>query len=161
MWPQLIDLLQRLEKAYALLYKSAQEKKGALIMLELQKVQQLNEREEKLTATVRQLEQERQKLILQMIKSDETLRADMDLREMLARCPGNWRSSLASRYETLGQQVQKVQELTADNKVLIEAALKAVHYHLNRIGGAAAGPSYGSNGREPGVQGRQALNFEA
>ena len=125
-------------------------------MLELQKVQQLNEQEEKLTATVRQLEQERQKLILQMIKSDETLRADMDLREMLARCPGNWRSSLASRYET-----QKVQELTADNKVLIEAALKAVHYHLNRIGGAAAGPSYGSNGREPGVQGRQALNFEA
>ena len=133
MWPQLIDLLQRLEKAYALLYKSAQEKKGALIMLELQKVQQLNEQEEKLTATVRQLEQERQKLILQMIKSDETL----------------------------GQQVQKVQELTADNKVLIEAALKAVHYHLNRIGGAAAGPSYGSNGREPGVQRRQALNFEA
>ena len=49
MWPQLIDLLQRLEKAYALLYKSAQEKKGALIMLELQMVQQLNEQEEKLT----------------------------------------------------------------------------------------------------------------
>ena len=51
----------------------------------------------------------------------------------------------------------RAQELAENNRVLIEGALSAVTYHLNRLGGTKVEPAYGSGGQEVVSHGR---NFE-
>ncbi len=161
MWQKLIDLLTQLNQAYTMLAKLGRQKHGALVVIDMQQVDALNQQEEQLTQAVQQLERRRQALMLELVKSDAGLRPDMTASDMLGHCPGNWRSSLATQHEALTKRVAEVQELSANNRVLVQAALQAVHYHLNRIGGTSVEPAYGHGGTEQGTQGHRNLDFQA
>jgi hypothetical protein len=161
MWPKLIDLLTQLNKAYDMLHQLGQQKRGALIVIDMQQVEELNAKEGQLTTAISRLEQQRQALLLQMLAENDDLKPDMQARDMIGHCPGTWRSSLASQYEALTKKVAEVQALSADNRVLVQAALQAVHYHLNRIGGTSVEPAYDQGGTEQGTQGHRNLDFQA
>ena len=47
-----------------------------------------------------------------------------------------------------------------NNKNLAQSALNAVKIHLNKLGGAAVGPTYGQRGRE-GVTHEKKFDFKA
>jgi len=64
---------------------------------------------------------------------------------------------LQKLHEALTASTTKAQELRENNRVLIEGALSAVTYHLNRIGGTHVENAYGSSGQEVVTHAR---NFE-
>jgi len=154
-----IDLLNRLNAAYELLIKLGRQKKKALIAIDMKAVAGLNDQEEKITSAIAQMEKQRQAKLLALIKADASIRPDTTMAEMIRRARPDQRQGLQSLYDALTKHVSEARQLTEDNRILVEAALRAVHYHLNRIGGTTVQPSYGRAG-ETGVQQRRRLNFE-
>ena len=154
-----IDLLTRLNAAYELLIKLGKQKKKALITIDMKTVAGLNDQEEKITSAITQMEKQRQAKLLGLIKADAHIRPDTTMAEMIRRAAPAQRETLTKLYDALTKNVAGARQLSEDNRVPVEAALRAVNYHLNRIGGTTVQPSYGKAG-ETGVQQHRRLNFE-
>jgi flagellar biosynthesis/type III secretory pathway chaperone len=161
MWRELIVLLQQLRDAYARCIEIGKKKHNALVGLDFQTLDALNKQEEKLTGEIRQLEEKRLKLMAELSKEQAGIEQDIKLSKLLAKLPSSpIRSSLYTLYAELSENVKQAKQLSEDNRVLIRAAMSAVSYHLNRVGGVRANSTYGSRGDEDGTQ-RQNLDFQA
>lgn len=161
MWRELIVLLQQIRDAYARSIEIGKKKHNALVGLDFQTLDALNKQEEKLTGEIRQLEEKRLKLMAELSKEQAGIEQDIKLSRLIAKLPsGPIRSSLYTLYAELSEKVKAAKQLSDDNRVLIRAAMSAVSYHLNRVGGVRANSTYGSSGDEGGTQ-RRNLDFHA
>ena len=85
----------------------------------------------------------------------------MKLVQMSYQCPDNaLRERLLRLHAMLDELVKKVKQASENNEILIVAALNAVNFRLNKLGGVTVENRYGSHGQEQVSHARN-LDFEA
>ena len=160
MWQELIETLNELNKTYCALIALSEKKHKALIVIDLKSIEAVNGEEAKLTQRIRALETKRQKALIDLAVENRAITKDTKMKDLARFAPTpNHRLLIEKLHAALDTSTKRAQELAENNRVLIEGALSAVTYHLNRIGGTTVQPSYGRAG-ETGVQQRRRLNFE-
>jgi len=118
----------------------------------------MNGEEAKLTQRIRALETKRQKALIDLAVENRAITKDTKMKDLARFAPTpNHRLLIEKLHAALDTSTKRAQELAENNRVLIEGALSAVTYHLNRIGGTKVEPTYGSGGQEVLSHGR---NFE-
>ena len=113
---------------------------------------------EKIVQRIRALETKRQKALIDLAVENRAITKDTKMKDLARFAPTpNHRLLIEKLHAALDTSTKRAQELAENNRVLIEGALSAVTYHLNRIGGTKVEPTYGSGGQEVLSHGR---NFE-
>ncbi|WP_303839372.1 flagellar protein FlgN [Selenomonas ruminantium] len=147
MWQDFANTLNELNKAYKALIELGKKKRNALVMVDMKTVENLLPQEEKITADIAQLEKKRQDILLQVAAHSEKLRPESKMEDILGIVPaGKMQEVLRMLYAMLQNTVKEAQEISEGNALLIRAAMNAVTFHLNRIGGAAVEPAYSRGG---------------
>ena len=147
MWQDFANTLNELNKTYKTLIELGKKKHQALVLVDMKTVEALLPQEEKLTATIAQLEKNRQNVLLKLAVTSEKLGPESKMTDILKLAPaGKTQELLQKLYTMLQATVQEARELSENNAVLIRAAMNAAAYHLNRIGGATVEPAYGKGG---------------
>ena len=153
MWREFAQVLNELNKTYKELVTLGEKKHGALVAIDMAGLEQLLQQEESLTATVRQLEQQRQKYLIDLAVENRELKKDSRMRDVVRLAPPPLQPVLQQLYAELDAGATRVRELSEDNDVLVQAALRAVHFHMNRLNGTQAGSTYGQGGSESAPNG--------
>lgn len=160
MWQRLEEVLQELTKAYENLQKLGMRKRELLIAVDMKSLDQLLQVEEKLVQSVNRLETQRQEALAKLAEVYPSLRAEVNMLQVIMACPAERRNGLKALHRQLGDAVAAAQEISENNKVLIISALNAVNFHLNRFSDAAVEPGYGQQGQEL-VSRQKKFDFQA
>ncbi|MCR5176496.1 MAG: flagellar protein FlgN [Anaerovibrio sp.] len=149
MWQDLAEVINTLIAEYQKLEKLGREKRSVLAAVDLKGLEKLVHQEEAIIATINKTEKQRQAVISQLAKQYIQINPDMTMRDVWGQCPdGQMRDSLMSSHKQLENVVKNTQELQGNNEIMISAALEAINYKLNQLGGTSVEPSYGSGGQE-------------
>ena len=149
MWREMKEVMKALSSCYAELAKVSGAKHKALAAMDLKAIERVVK------------EEERKAVLRSLAEKDAGIEATMKLRELLARCPDRQiAGELETLHEELDRRMKEVERLSERNTLLAEGALAAVTANLNRIGGTAAGASYGAGGKESVTRERR-FDFKA
>lgn len=148
MWQELVKVLGKLSAAYERLLTLAQKKQGALVAVDMEHLEQLLEEEKGLVDEIEHLEFGRQQILAQLAKEVPDLRAASTMEEVGQHSPADLRPWLTQLHRRLDDAVARAKEAGKANEFLIQSALSAVRYHLNRLGNAVVEPNYGGKGQE-------------
>lgn len=160
MWTKLTDATASLAKAYESLLSIAKEKRGALVAVDMKALAQAVQREEKALEVIRSREAARQAALIALADAEPNVSRSMSMTDLRLACPREVRARFTEANRALSKAVEAAREAGEANEFLARTALGAVEYHLNRIGGAAVDPAYGSSGRET-VSRQQNFSYDA
>lgn len=148
MWQELVKVLGKLADAYERLVALARKKQGALVAVDMERLEQLLGEEKGLIDEIEHLEFGRQQILAQLAKEVPTLRSAATMEEVGQHSPADLRPWLTQLHRRLDEAVERAKEAGKANEFLIQSALSAVRYHLNRIGNSVVEPNYGGKGQE-------------
>ena len=148
MWQDLVNVLETLVKHYQELLALAHKKTAVLVAVDMKGLEKLVQQEEKIIAAIHAAEECRKKALQVLSQKEMGIRTDMHMEELVAMSPGLQRESLRKLHQELNEVIQKVKAESENNSLLVNSALSAVKYHLNRIGGTQVQPTYGRQGGE-------------
>jgi len=149
MWQELTKVIATLITEYQKLQKLEEEKRTVLAAVDLKKLEQIVHQEEAIVEQVNKAEKQRQEVINQLAKQYVKIKPDMAMRDVWIQCTdGQLRDVLMRSHNMLEDVVKKVQALQENNEIMISAALNAINFKLNQLGGTSVEPSYGQSGQE-------------
>ena len=151
MWREMKEGMRALSSCYAELVRVSEAKHKALAAMDLKAIERAVKEEERFAAEIERLETRRKAALHVMAEKEAGIRPTMKMRELLAQCPDR---RIADR------RMKEVERFGERNTLLAEGALAAVTANLNRIGGTAAGASYGAGGKESVTRERR-FDFKA
>ncbi|SFT56956.1 FlgN protein [Selenomonas sp. GACV-9] len=161
MWQDLAATLNELNKIYRQLVELGKQKRSALVTIDMKTLERLLKDEDDLTKKIKELEQQRQKALINLAVKNRAIKKDSKLTDLLQYAPNaQLRQILEQLHGELSQNTAAAKELSEGNSLLIRGAMQAVAYHLNRIGGTTVEPTYGQGGGEV-VSHRQNYEFDA
>lgn len=161
MWQRLASNLATIIKYYQALAELNEEKRKVLTFVDMQGLDKVVHHEEKIIADINKAEEVRQQIVRELAASDVKIQPDMKLVQMSYQCPDNaLRERLLRLHAMLDELVKKVKQASENNEILIVAALNAVNFRLNKLGGVTVENRYGSHGQEQVSHARN-LDFEA
>ena len=148
MWQELVKVLGKLAEAYERLVAIARQKQAALVAVDMTRLEQLLGEEKGLIDEIEHLEFGRQQILMQLAKAVPALSSAATMEEVGEQSPPDIRPWLARLHRQLDEAVSKAKEAGKANEFLIQSALSAVRYHLNRLGNSVVEPAYGGKGQE-------------
>ena len=161
MWQRLASNLATIIKYYQALAELNEEKRKVLTFVDMQGLEKVVRHEEKIIADINKAEELRQQIVRELAAADVKIQPDMKLVQMSYQCPDNaLRERLLRLHAMLDELVKKVKQASENNEILIVAALNAVNFRLNKLGGVTVENRYGSHGQEQVSHARN-LDFEA
>ena len=161
MWQRLASNLATIIKYYQALAELNEEKRKVLTFVDMQGLEKVVHHEEKIIADINKAEELRQQIVRELAAADVKIQPDMKLVQMSYQCPDNaLRERLLRLHAMLDELVKKVKQTSENNEILIVAALNAVNFRLNKLGGVTVENRYGSHGQEQVSHARN-LDFEA
>ena len=161
MWQRLASNLATIIKYYQALAELNEEKRKVLTFVDMQGLDKVVHHEEKIIADINKAEELRQQIVRELAAADVKIQPDMKLVQMSYQCPDNaLRERLLRLHAMLDELVRKVKQASENNEILIVAALNAVNFRLNKLGGVTVENRYGSHGQEQVSHARN-LDFEA
>lgn len=160
MWQDLVKVLEGLTAAYGRLLKIAREKQAALVSLDMKGLEGLLQTEQGIVDEIHRLETERQSVLKRLLKELSLSEADMTMEKIIGVSPSDLRPWLKQSHQRLNDAVSQTTAAGKENEFLIQNALSAVAYHLNRLGHSAVEPAYGEKGQEV-VSRRKNFDFRA
>ena len=161
MWQRLASNLATIIKYYQALAELNEEKRKVLTFVDMQGLDRVVHHEEKIIADINKAEELRQQIVRELAAADVKIHPDMKLVQMSYQCPDNaLRERLLRLHAMLDELVKKVKQASENNEILIVAALNAVNFRLNKLGGVTVENRYGSHGQEQVSHARN-LDFEA
>ena len=161
MWQRLASNLATIIKYYQALAELNEEKRKVLTFVDMQGLDKVVHHEEKIIADINKAEELRQQIVRELAAADVKIQPDMKLVQMSYQCPDNaLRERLLRLHAMLDELVKKVKQASENNEILIVAALNAVNFRLNKLGGVTVENRSGSHGQEQVSHARN-LDFEA
>ena len=161
MWKALMDVLGKLDLAYQDILALGEKKRNTLVSVDMKGLEAILEEERELAHEVQILEKQRKGILEQLARTERGVRSDMKLAEMCALAPSRAiELRLQALHKGLDERIRKAQAQSGDNAILAQAALDAVRFHLNRVGGATVDPTYGKSG-QGGVSHKKNFDFKA
>ena len=145
MWQKLIDTLDALGTVYDDLIKLGEEKRRALVNVDMQKLSALLDEEKLLTGKIQTLEQNRIELFKELSNQNKT--ESTAAKDFYRSAPSRVVEEKLNRlHERLVKNIQHALKLRDDNQVLAQCGLDAAQAKLNKIGGATFEPTYSGKG---------------
>ena len=161
MWKALMDVLGNIDLAYQDILELGERKRGALVSTDMKGLEAILDEERELAHEIQVLEKERKGILERLAKSERGVRPDMKLSEMCALAPSRAiELRLKTLHRSLDEHTERARVQSEDNAVLAQAALNAVRFHLNRVGGVAVDPTYGRGGQDSASH-RKNFDFKA
>ena len=142
MWQNLIDTLDKLGGVYDELAKLGEQKRAALVNVDMKRLSALLDQEKHFAIKIQELEQNRLVLLKNLSSSD------INAKELYKTAPQPAQAKLFELHERLAENVQRALKLRDDNQVLAQCALAAAQMQLNKIGGATVEPTYSGKGSD-------------
>ncbi len=148
MWQELAEVIDILVENYKKLQALGNEKRGVLVNVDIKALEKIVHQEEAVVETINKAEQRRQKVINRLASENVTIEPDMQMRDVWSQCPDNrLRDVLRDSHKSLQEVVKKTKEIQDNNEIMISAALDAINFKLNQLGGASVEPVYGNSGQ--------------
>ena len=162
MWNALTYTLGALADQYEQICSLQEEKRHALVALDMEQLEKLIAREELFARTVEHLEEERRGLLKEIGAKTPGVTPETDMGELSLLAPTDeiYRAVHTAGIR-LSRLVKEVRERAEDNALLTEGALIAVNRQLGLIGGAVIDPVYGSGGDEQVRHLKKNLDYRA
>ena len=129
----LLDVLDKEERAYQQLISLGEEKKQVLIKADIVALEEITNREQDVSSTLRNLENKREKvmddmsIVLNKKKNELTL---SKMIEILGKQPDE-QKRLSEIKERLGTTLRQLNVINEQNQMLTQQALELVEYDLN------------------------------
>lgn len=142
MWQNLIDTLDKLGGVYDELAKLGEQKRAALVNVDMKRLSALLDQEKHFAIKIQELEQNRLVLLKNLSPSD------INAKELYKTAPQPAQEKLFELHERLVENVQRALQLRDDNQVLAQCALDAAQMQLNKLGGAMVEPTYSGKGSD-------------
>lgn len=142
MWQNLIETLDKLGGVYDELAKLGEQKRAALVNVDMKKLSALLDQEKHFAIKIQELEQNRVVLLKNLSPSD------INAPELYKTAPQPAQAKLFELHERLAENVQCTLKLRDDNQVLAQCALDAAQMQLNKLGGATVEPTYSGKGSD-------------
>ena len=145
MWQKLIDTLDALGTVYDDLIKLGEEKRRALVNVDMQKLSALLDEEKLLTGKIQTLEQNRIELFKELSNQNKT--ESTAAKDFYRSAPSRVVEEKLNRlHERLVKNIQHALKLRDDNQVFAQCGLDAAQSELNKIGGATFETTYSGKG---------------
>jgi len=161
MWQDLVDVLGEIVSHYEKLIALGKKKRAVLVVVDMKGLDAVTKDEQAILAAIQKAEEKRKRILLKMSMTDPKMRPDMRLVETYLHCSSaKTRTALQKLHAKLNQVTQEAQESEENNAILLNAALEAVRFQLNRIHGSEVSPTYGGHGQER-VTSRKKFEFQA
>jgi len=160
MWQQLIKAINILIDEYERLLVLGQKKRAILIAVDFKSLEAVLKEEQIVVASITKSEEARQAVLKKLSFDCGNISSATKMTDLYRVCPPQLAAELKDCNGRLSRIVQKNTEASEANKFLISAALNAVEYHLNIIGGTKASPVYGATGNEQFSKSKK-FDFEA
>ena len=149
MWQNLAGNMALLIKEYQKLLDLNEEKRRILVRVDMKALEKLLSREESILNAIHKAENSRREMLQEMASANSDIRPDMRMVELLHKCHNpEKRDQLHKLHIMLDKIVKDVQAATDNNAIIIKAALNAVNFRLNQLGGTSADGGYGRGGKE-------------
>lgn len=161
MWQKLASNMAYIIKQYQQLLSLNDEKRKALVLVDMKALEDVVNREQDVITAINKAEHTRQDILRSMSETNNQISAQMKMRDLLRQCtdPAK-RDQLSKLHKLLDKLVKDVQEASDNNAIITQAALNAVNFKLNQLGGTAVEQSYGSRGQEQ-VSHQKNFDFQA
>lgn len=149
MWQSLTEVIDTLVGEYQKLLALGNEKRGVLVNVDIKSLEKIVHQEEAVVETINKAEQKRQKVINQLAENGVDIQPGMKMRDVWGQCPDpEMRNVLKESHLKLQEVVAKTREIQSNNEIMISAALDAINFKLNQLGGTSVEPVYGKAGQE-------------
>ena len=149
MWQNLLDVLGKINVSYDNAIDLGGRKHKALVTIDMDDLAKILDEEQLLTAKIQKLEKQRGELLINLSKSEPTIKLDSKMEDLFNLAPTRAvEERLKTLHKNLTKKVEQTIMLRDNNQILAQSALNAVKYHLNKIGGAIVEPTYGSSGND-------------
>ena len=142
MWQNLIETLDKLIGVYDELATLGEQKRAALVNVDMKKLSALLDQEKHFAIKIQELEQNRVVLLKNLSPSN------INAVELYKTAPQPAQEKLFELHERLAENVQRALQLRDDNQVLAQCALDAAQMQLNKLGGAMVEPTYSGKGSD-------------
>lgn len=142
MWQNLIDTLDKLGGVYDELAKLGEQKRAALVNVDMKKLSALLDGEKHFAMKIQELEQNRVVLLKNLSPSN------INAEELYKTAPEPAQEKLFELHKRLIENVQRTLKLRDDNQVLAQCALDTAQMQLNKLGGATVEPTYSGKGSD-------------
>ena len=142
MWQNLIETLDKLGGVYDELAKLGEQKRAALVNVDMKRLSALLDQEKHFAIKIQELEHNRLALLKNLSPSD------INAEELYKAAPQPAQAKLFELHKRLAENVQRALKFRDDNQVLAQCALDAAQMQLNKIGGAMVEPTYSGKGSD-------------
>ncbi len=157
----LIKVLDYENKLYGQLYSIAESKTGFVVKGEVENLQTLVGKEQKLVSELNKLQDVREQILGQVAKTIGKNPQDLTLSELAAQLPAEQAQQLNQSRDRLKETVGKLTSKNDLNQQLIKNALEYVDFSLNLLTQPVPQtPQYGRKGNETGSKGRGILDIK-
>ncbi len=157
----LIKVLEYENKLYNQLYSIAEEKTGFIVKGEVESLQTLVGKEQKLVGELNKLQDVREQILGQVAKTIGRNPQELTLSQLAEQLPVEQAEKLIPIRDKLKEVVGKLAAKNDLNQQLIQNALEYVDFSLNLLTQPAPQtPQYGRKGNETGTKGRGILDIK-
>lgn len=161
MWQELAGNMALLIKHYQELLALNGEKRKVLVLVDIKALDKVLEKEQTVISAINKAENARQEILRELAAANADIRPDMRMVDLLHHCKNpQKREQLHKLHKILDKAVKDVQFATDNNAMIIRAALNAVNFKLNQLGGASVEQGYGQKGQEQ-VTHQKNFDFQA
>ena len=146
-WQNLLDVFGKINIAYENAIGLGERKHKALVEINMDELAKILDEEQLLTGKIQKLERQRGEILTKLQQTEPSLKDNSKMEDLFNLAPNRAvEDRLKLLHKNLTNKVNKTIDLRNNNQLLAQSALNAVHYHLNRIGGAIVEPTYGNKG---------------
>ncbi len=149
-WTELIEVITQISDCYSSMIDLAEEKKHSLIKVNIQNVNKIIIKEEKILKKINVLETRRIELVESIANKENWQEPKIKLLDIVQKAP----LEFADKMKQVGQDMADIiMQMTALNNVnnnLLKQALQIVEYNINFLSQAKATPFYDAGGSQGG-----------
>lgn len=149
MWQKLASNMASIIKYYQQMLVLNENKRKVLVVVDMKGLEQIVKDEQELVSKIEKAENTRQGILKVMAATDSTISPDIKMTDLLHKCPNpQQREQLHKLHQMLSKTVKDVQMASENNAIILKAALGAVNFRLNQLGGVSVESGYGNKGQE-------------
>ncbi|MBB5336823.1 flagellar protein FlgN [Pectinatus brassicae] len=161
MWEELINIIEALIKTYLNMLELNENKRKAILAIDMKRLDQLIDEEQKFINEVAENEQKRQQVLQKMMQKNLFSEETVTFKQLVKFCPIEKKDKFETVNKELSDTVKKTADLNDANRMLMQGALTAVNVNLNSLMQVRSEPDYGHDGQQKFSSQNKKFDFKA
>ena len=158
-WRELIKLLNDIGEEYLKMIELAEQKRDALVTVQVETVNKLIIEEETLLKSINSLESKRVLLVERIAGANGWTDQKIKLLDLVERSPAEFAGQMKQTGQRLADIVMRIALLNGINNNLLKQAMQIIEYNINLLSNAQATPFYDAGGGQPQRDGKGGMGL--